>query len=205
MPIGVNNLSLQPLIMHGIRQSVRFIMFTLDASSNISLQKFSNAQELYHDQLVLFAPAIRTKLQVYFEHTPARFAFITAITSQRTGKDYWPLKTIFRVSPAMVQDDQKHGFKLFSESLDGHLAQALNDLLDDPQGDYFIDDNHYTDIALIMINHISAEIRYFLPIGYLGLRNDIAFQVFSELSFQRRSYYYGQYFAENPVKIIHSS
>ena len=37
MPIGVNNLSLQPVVMHGIRQSVRFIVFTLSlgASPNI--------------------------------------------------------------------------------------------------------------------------------------------------------------------------
>ena len=34
MPIGDNNLSLQPVVMHGIRQSVRFIIFTLGVSPN---------------------------------------------------------------------------------------------------------------------------------------------------------------------------
>jgi len=119
------------------------------------------------------------ELQVYFEHTPACFAFITAIVSERTGMDCEPLKRIFRLSHTMVENDKNHGFKLFSEPLHRYLGQALNDLLDDPQGEYFIDDSRYTDIALNMINYISAEIRYVLPIGYLGLRCDIAFQVFS--------------------------
>ena len=141
----------------------------------ISLQKFSDAEELYHDQLVLFARAIRTKLQVYFEHTPARFAFITAIVSERIGMGCTSLKRIFRLSRAMVQNDENHGFKLFSGSLNWRLVQALNDLLDDPQGEYFIDDNQYTDIALVMINYISAKIRFVLSIGYLGLRSNIAF------------------------------
>jgi hypothetical protein len=35
MPIGVKNLTLQPVVMHGIRQSVRFIMFTIAVSPNI--------------------------------------------------------------------------------------------------------------------------------------------------------------------------
>ena len=103
------------------------------------------------------------KLQVYFEHAPARFAFITAIVSERTGLGGEPLKHIFRLSRTMVENDKRHGFKLFSESLDVYLGQGLNDLLDDPQGEYFIDDSQYTDIALNMINYISAEIRYVLP------------------------------------------
>ena len=129
------------------------------------LQKFSDAEELYHDQLVLFARAIRTELQVYFEHTPARFAFITAIVTQRTGMGRTgmccePLKHVFCLSRAMLENDQNHGFKLFSEFLDVYLGQALENLLDDPQGEYFIDDSQYTDIALIMIDYyISAEIR----------------------------------------------
>jgi hypothetical protein len=148
-----------------------------------SLQKFSDAEELCHDQLVLFARAIRMKLRVYFEHTPARFAFITAIVTQRTGMGRTgmccePLKHIFCLSRAMVEMDENHGFKLFLEFLDVYLGQALKSLLDDPQGEYFIDDNQYTDIALNMINYISAEIRYVLSNRYLGLRNNIAFQVF---------------------------
>jgi len=142
-----------------------------------SLQKFSDAEELYHDQLVLFAQAIRMQLEVYFEHTPARFAFIAAVVSGPM-MDYELLKRIFRPSRAMVENDLNHGFNLFSERLEDHLVQALKDLLDDPQGEYFIDDSQYTDVALIMINYISAHIWYVLPIGYLGLRSDIAFQVF---------------------------
>ena len=150
------------------------------------LQKFSDAEELYHDQLVLFARAIRTELQVYFEHTPAHFAFITAIVSQRTGFRCAPLMEIFHLSHAMVENDKNHGFDLFWPPLNAHLRQALNDLLDDPQGEYFVDDSQYTDIALIMVNYISAEIEYVLPIGYLGLRSDITFQVFSGLCRQFR-------------------
>jgi hypothetical protein len=97
-----------------------------------------------------------------------------------------PLKHIFCLSRAMVENDENRGFKLFSEFLDVYLGQALKDLLDDPQGEYFIDDNQYADIALIMVNYISAEIRYVLPIGYLGLHCNIAFQ-FSGLCFQLRS------------------
>jgi hypothetical protein len=51
----------------------------------------------------------------------------------------------------MVENDKNHGFMLCENSLTEHLVQALNDLLDDPQGEYFIDDNQYTDIALSMI------------------------------------------------------
>ena len=167
-----------------------------------SLQKFSDAEELYHDQLVIFARAIRTKLQVYFEHTPARFAFITAIVTQRTGtRCEPPLKHIFQLSHPMLETDENHGFNLFSGDLNVYLGQALNDLLHDPQGEYFIDDSQYTDIALSMINYISANIRYVLPIGYLGLRDDIAFQVFSQ---HQHSLCDGHYFADNPIEIIHS-
>ena len=141
-----------------------------------SLQKFSDTEELYHDQLVLFARAIRVKLQVYFEHTPARFALITAIVSERTGANYEPLTHIFRLSRTIVENDKNDGFWLFwAAPLNVHLGQALNDLLDDPQGEYFIDDTQYTDIALIMINYISAGIGYVLPIGYLSLCSDLAF------------------------------
>jgi hypothetical protein len=120
------------------------------------------------------------KLQVYFEHTPARFAFITAIVLDLTGIGSQPLKHIFRLSHAMVENDENYGFKLFSESLSVHVVQALKGLLHDPQGEYFIDDSQYTEIALIMTNFISAEMRYVLLIGYLGLRNDIASQVYSD-------------------------
>jgi hypothetical protein len=75
----------------------------------------------------------------------------------------------------MVENDKNHGFMLCENSLTEHLVQALNDLLDDPQGEYFIDDSQYTDIALSMINSIITESQYVLPIGYLGLRNDIVF------------------------------
>ena len=151
-----------------------------------SLQQFSDAEELCHDQLVLFARAIRTKLQVYFEHTPVCFAFITAIVTQRTGMGRTgmccePLKHVFCLSRVMLENDQNHRFKLFSEFLDVYLGQALENLLDDPQGEYFIDDNQYADIALNMINYISAEIECVLPIRNLGLHNDITFQVFSDL------------------------
>ena len=144
------------------------------------------------------------ELQVYFEHTPARFAFITAIVWKGTRIKRAPLKDIFRLSRVMVENDENRGFELFSGSLDVYLGQALNDLLDDPQGEYFIDDSQYTDIALVMINYISAENRYVLPIGYSDLCCNIAFQAFWGQVHLRRSCYYGQYFAENPVKIIHS-
>ena len=145
------------------------------------------------------------QLEVYFEHTSARFAFITAIVSKQTGMDCWPLVHIFHLSRMMVQSNKNHGFKLFSESLNKYLVQALNDLLDDPQGEYFIEDSQYTDIALNMIKYIPAKTRYVLLIGYLGLRNAISFQVFSGLYLQQRLQNFGQYFTENPVKIIHSS
>ena len=77
----------------------------------------------------------------------------------------------------MVENDENGGFKLFSRPLDVYLRQALKDLLDDPQGEYFIDNSQYTDIALHMINYISVEIRYVPPIGYLGFHCDIPFQV----------------------------
>jgi hypothetical protein len=145
-----------------------------------SLQKFSNAEELYRDLLVLFARTIRTELQVYFEHTPARFVFITAIVSNKTTSDYESLNHIFCLSPEMVENNKNRGFNLFLQNnIHMYLRQALNDLLDDPQEEYFVDDDQYTDIALIMINYVSANIRYVLPIGYLGLRSDIAFQVLS--------------------------
>ena len=134
-------------------------MFTLGASL-ISLQKFSDAEELYCDQLPLFARSIRMKLQPYFKDTGSRFACITAIVSEQTDRGCGPLKDIFRLSDMVVENDKNNGFKLFSRPLDAYLRQALKDLLDDPQGEYFIDDSQYTDIALIMIDYyISAEIR----------------------------------------------
>jgi len=100
----------------------------------------------------------------------------------------------------MVENDNNVGFKLFLKPLDANLVQALNDLLDDSKGQYFVDDSEYADIALNMINYISAKIRrYVLPIGYLGIRNDIAVKAFSGPS------HCGQCFTENPVKVSHSS
>ena len=64
----------------------------------------------------------------------------------------------------MVENDKKHGFDLFSFDIDMYLREALKTLLDDPQGEYFIDDNQYTDIALNLIDYLSAQIRYVLPI-----------------------------------------
>ena len=63
----------------------------------------------------------------------------------------------------------------------GIYYPAMNDLLDDPHGDFFIDDNHYADIALHMVKYMYAHLEYVPPAGYPDLIINFAFQTISLL------------------------
>jgi len=79
----------------------------------------------------------------------------------------------------MVDDDRNSGFKLLSEYLDSYWCPAMNDLLEDPQGEFFIDDNQYADIALYMVKYMSADSEYAPPAGYPDLVINVALQITS--------------------------
>jgi hypothetical protein len=116
----------------------------------------------------------RKKVQLYFADAPPRFALVAAIASNHKIRYLDPLRDIFDLSLEMVDDDRNSGFKLLSEPLDPYWCPAMNDLLEDPRGEFFIDDNQYADIALYMVKYMSANSEYVPPAGYSDLVINIA-------------------------------
>jgi len=55
----------------------------------------------------------------------------------------------------------------------------MNDLLEDPQSEFFIDDNQYADIASHMVGYMSAGLAHVPPAGYPGLVINVALQIIS--------------------------
>jgi len=108
---------------------------------------------------------IRKQIQLYFEDAPTRFALVAAVASDHKFEDLDLLVDIFDLSLEMVDDDRNSGFKLLSKSLDPYWCPAMNDLFEDPQGEFFIDDNQYADIALHMVKFMSADLEYVSPAG----------------------------------------
>jgi hypothetical protein len=97
------------------------------------------------------------------------------------------LRDIFGLSPEMVDNDRNSGFKFLFGSLDPYWRPAMNDLFEDPQGEYFIDDNQYADIALYMVKYMSAHPEYVPPPGYPDLVINVALQIILLSAF--RSFY----------------
>ena len=122
---------------------------------------------------------IRKKIQPYFREAPARFALVAAVASDYGVRDLGPLRDVFDLSLKIVDYDKNSGFKLLSELLDPYWCPAMNDLLEDPQGEFFIDDNQYAGIALHMVKYMSADLEYVLPAGYPNLVINVALQITS--------------------------
>ena len=128
----------------------------------ISSQKFSDAEQLYRAQLALFAMFFRKQIQLYLGDAPTRFALV-AVTASDLKVRYVGLGTlwdIFNLSLAMVNYDRSSGFNLLSGLLDPYWCRAIKDLLEEPQGEFFINDNQYADIALHMVKYMSAHLEY---------------------------------------------
>ena len=106
---------------------------------------------MYRGQLSLFDRSIRKKFQLHFENTATRFALIAAFASDYRNSG--ALSEIFLISRAAVDD-----FLYFIDSPNLHWRPALNDLLQDPQGSFFVDDDQYTDIALHMVKYMSEYV-----------------------------------------------
>jgi len=141
---------------------------------------------------------IRKKIQLYFGHAPARFALVAAIASDHKVVYLHALGDIFDLSLEMVNDDRNSGFKLLSEPLDLYWCPAMKDLLEDPQGEFFIDDNQYADIALHMVKYMTADSKYVPSAGYSDLVINVALQIISALQNFSHTSHYGQDLSKNP-------
>jgi len=119
---------------------------------------------------------IRKKIRLYFGDAPARFALVAAVASDHKFRELSPLRAIFDLSPEMVDDDKNSGFRLLYGWLDPFWCEAMNDLLDEPQGEFFIDGDQYADIALHMVEYMSADSKYVPSTGYLDLVINVALQ-----------------------------
>jgi hypothetical protein len=134
----------------------------------------------------------RKKIQLYFGDAPARFALVAAVASDHEVIDLGPLREIFDLSLEMVDDDKSSGFNLLSELLDPYWCLAMNDLLEDPQGEFFIDDNQYADIALHMVKYMSANLEHVPSAGYPDLVINVALQIIFTLQSFSNTSHYGQ-------------
>ena len=124
---------------------------------------------------------IRKKIQLYFGDAPARFALVAAVAWDHQDVGLGALRDIFDLSLEMVDDDRNSGFDLLSEPLDPYWCAAMNDLLEDPQGEFFIDDNEYAVIALHMVRYMSADSGYVPPARYPDLVINVALQIIQRL------------------------
>jgi len=124
---------------------------------------------------------VRKQIRLYFGNELARFALVAAVASDDKVIDLRPLEDIFYLSFRMVDDDRKSGFKLLSHSFDRYWCLAMNDLLEDPQGEFFINGDQYADMSLHMVKHMSANLEYVPPAGYPDLVINVALQIVSAL------------------------
>jgi len=87
------------------------------------------------------------------ENAATRFALIAAIASGSDlgSKFSEALRDIFPMSRAAVNPDR---FQRFIQTPNPYWWLALNDLLQDPQGCFFVDDDQYTDIALHVLKYM---------------------------------------------------
>ena len=100
---------------------------------------------------------------------------------------------MFDLSLEMVDDGRNGVFQFLSRPLDSRWYPAMNDLLEDPQGEFFIDDNQYANLALYMVNCIvPANLEYVPPAGYLDLVINVTLQAYSNVS------HYAQDLSKNP-------
>jgi hypothetical protein len=106
-----------------------------------------------------------------------------AVALNHELRDLRPLRDIFDLSLEMVDDDRNSGFKLLSKPLDLYRCPAMKDLLEDLQGEFFIDDNQYADIALHMVKYMSTDLdlEYVPPAGYPDLVINVVLQIISAL------------------------
>ena len=124
---------------------------------------------------------IRKKIQLYFGDAPACFALVAAVASHHKDRGLRALKDIFDLSLQMVDGDRNGGSEFLCRWLRPFWRPAMDDLLEDPhwQGEFFIDDNHYADIALHMVKYMSADLKYVPPAGYPALVINAALQIIS--------------------------
>jgi len=145
---------------------------------------------------------IRKKLQLYFGDVPARFALFVAITSDHktTYLHRGALGYIFGLSPEMVHNERSSSFQFLSGLFEPYWGPAMNDLLEDPQGKFFIDANQYTDIALHMVQYMSTGLPYAPPAGYPDLVINVALQIIllSTLPSFYNTSHYGRDLSKNP-------
>jgi hypothetical protein len=101
---------------------------------------------------------------------------VAAIASGYHGayKPLGPLRDIFGLSLEMIDYDRNSGFGLLFKRLDSYWCWAMTDLIEDPQGEFFIDDNQYADIALHMVKYMSAGMEYVPSAGYPVLVMNVA-------------------------------
>ena len=100
---------------------------------------------------------------------------VAAVASDHEAVDLGALRDIFNLSPGMVDNDRNSGFNLLSQALDPYWCLAMNNLLGDSQGEFFIDDNQYADIALCMVKYISATLVCIPPPGQYSLPYSLSF------------------------------
>jgi hypothetical protein len=141
---------------------------------------------------------IRKKIQLYFRDAPARFALVVAVASDHRVRDLSALRDIFDLSLEMVDDDRNSGFKLLSKLLDPYWCPAMKDLLEDPQGEFFIDDNQHADIALHMVKYLSVNFVYVPPTGYPDLVINVALKIISAFQSSYNTRHYDQHLSKNP-------
>lgn len=92
-------------------------------------------------------------MQAYAVDKPAHHFLITATIMPEIYLT--TLKYILSLSPAMLDYDQKDGFKLLSEWIDSDFQEVMKDLFEDPDGEYFVTDNQYADIALYLMHYMT--------------------------------------------------
>jgi hypothetical protein len=145
---------------------------------------------------------IRNKIQRYFGDALARFALVVAVSVDHEVTSLDALREIFDLSLEMVDYDRNSGFKLLSKRLDPYWCPAMNDLLEDPQGEFFIDDNQYADIALHIVKYMSTDSKYVPPAGYPDLVINVTLQIISYFS---STWHYSRDVSNNPGQVVHSA
>ncbi|KAF8914398.1 hypothetical protein CPB84DRAFT_1841106 [Gymnopilus junonius] len=132
---------------------------------------FPDAEQLYRLKLVQYAKHIEPGLQIYSKDAVARrFLIASMYMSPRSGSGAVresQLHRTFGLSNSIISADKSsYGFNL-TNGCPSSFQVVMKDLFDDPQGNFFIDENQYADTALHFMKAFTPGSQFYFPDHYV--------------------------------------
>ena len=105
----------------------------------------------------LFARSVGEEFQSQFENAATRFASI-AVIALGSELHYIYSEALGDIFPMSRVAMNQNRFDYLMHTRNPYWRLAMNDLLQDPQGIFFVDGDQFTDTALHVVNYMSEYV-----------------------------------------------